>query len=68
MPQIYIKPAVTGQIVRHPEKRAYVIPHEGDYVEDSTEWQRHLRHGDVVLAEPPQFPKPEKSANKTVQC
>lgn len=64
MARIYIKPAIAGHIIRHPEKLAYIIPEEGDYVEHTTQWERYLRHGDIVLAEPPSSPLPEKPVNK----
>jgi hypothetical protein len=53
MNMIFIKPAIPGSIVRHPEKINYKISQEGEFVENSIQWQRYLRDGDVVLAEPP---------------
>lgn len=64
MALIFIKPAVAGNIVRHPEKLAYTIAQEGEYVEDSNQWQRYLRHGDVVLAEPPQIKEEKQTRQK----
>jgi len=63
--QIFIKPAVAGHLVRHPEKMLHKISQEGEWVENNPEWERKLLQGEVVLAEPPQASKPEtKSAVK----
>jgi hypothetical protein len=69
MEQIFVKPAWEGAIVRHPEKLNYVLKQEGEYVNDSIQWQRYLRFGDVVLASPPAqetpaVEKPSKQLNK----
>jgi hypothetical protein len=63
--QIFIKPAVAGHVIRHPEKMLHKISQDGEWVESNSEWERKLLHGDVVLAEPPQSSKQEtKSAVK----
>lgn len=58
MAQIFIKPAVKGHVIRHPEKMQHIIDQDGEYVEDAPHWRRKILQGDVVLAEPPQQPKP----------
>jgi len=50
MDKIFIKPAKAGAIVRHPETMR-PLAQEGEWVTDSTQWQRYLRHGDIVLAD-----------------
>lgn len=50
---IFIKPAVQGHVIRHPEKMQHLISQDGEWVVDSVIWQRKLIQGDVVLAEPP---------------
>jgi len=50
MDKIFIKPARAGAIVRHPETMRPLLP-DGEWVVNSTQWQRYLRHGDVVIAE-----------------
>jgi hypothetical protein len=58
---IYVKPAVEGSVIRHPEKINYRIPPEGEWVQDSNQWRRYLRAGDVVLAEPSVADKAQKA-------
>lgn len=53
MAKIFIRPAVHGHIIRHPEKMQHIISQEGEWVEDSMAWQRKLVHGDVVISQPP---------------
>ncbi len=70
MEKIFVKPRLEGMVVRHPEKLDYKIPAEGEWVVNSIQWQRYLKHGDVVLAQPPveepvkaeKADKPEKQA------
>ena len=50
---MFIKPAA-GLKVRVDAGR--LLAEEGEEVVDSVYWQRRLRDGDVVLAEPPQQP------------
>jgi Protein of unknown function (DUF2635). len=70
MTRIFIKPAVAGQIIRHPQKLNYRIKQEGEWVKNSREWERMLLQGDIVLAQPPvvapakQQEKQEKPAVK----
>ena len=52
MNKIFIKPASAGAVVRHPEKLNHIISQDGEWVTDSIQWQRYLRHGDVVTATP----------------
>lgn len=59
MPKIFIKPAVAGHIVRHPEKMQHVIAQDGEWVESSMAWHRKIAHGDVVLCNPPSEVKPK---------
>lgn len=65
MPQIFIKPKVQGHIIRHPEKRKHIISQEGEWVEDSYEWQRKLIQGDIVECPPPSEEISEKASPKS---
>lgn len=56
---MFIKPAA-GLKVRVDAGR--LLADEGEEVVDSVYWQRRLRDGDVVLADPPQQPAPEAPA------
>jgi hypothetical protein len=49
--QLFIKPA-PGRIIRHPEKLNHIISAAGEWVTRATQWDRYLRTGDVLLAEP----------------
>jgi Protein of unknown function (DUF2635). len=61
MEKIFVKPAKEGAIVRHPEKLNHKLKPEGEWVMNSIQWQRYLKHGDVVVAQPPvEEPKVEK--------
>lgn len=62
--KIFIKPAKAGAIVRHPEKLSYIILQEGEWVLDSAQWQRYIKHGDVVLAEPQTATEAKKGGSK----
>lgn len=53
MAQIFLKPAVLGNIVRHHDNRARVLPKEGELVEEHREWLRRIELGDAVLCEQP---------------
>lgn len=46
---IFVKPAKDGLRVRHPEKLDYIIPKEGTWVNESTEFLRLINHGDLVV-------------------
>ncbi len=52
MEKIFIKPAVKGHVIRHPEKMQHIISQDGEWVVNSIHWQRKLLQGDVVLAQP----------------
>jgi hypothetical protein len=65
MEKIYVKPAVAGAIVRHPEKINFILPPEGAEVVNSSQWQRYLRDGDVVLASPPAVSANEPKVNES---
>jgi hypothetical protein len=54
MQKIFIKPRIRGQIIRHPEKMQHIISQDGEWVVDSTLWQRKLLKGDVVITTPPE--------------
>lgn len=62
--RIFIKPAVPGNVVRHPKKLNYVIKQEGEYVVNHREWRRMLKQGDIVLATPPTESTPEPNKEK----
>ena len=64
MPKIFVKPAVKGAVVRHPEKLSYVLPEDGDFVEESSLWQRKLMHGEIIQCDPPQAVVNNKPAVK----
>jgi hypothetical protein len=53
MEKIFVKPRLEGMVVRHPEKINHRLAQEGEWVVNSIQWQRYLKHGDVVLAQPP---------------
>lgn len=54
MEKIFIKPAVPGNIVRFPTDLKRTLKDDGEWVKDSTDWQRYLRKGDVVMVTPPE--------------
>ncbi len=51
MQRVFIKPANAELRIRHPEKLSHVIPVEGEEVTLTTEWQRYIDCGDVVLVD-----------------
>jgi trehalose utilization protein len=65
MEQIFVKPAVDGAVIRHPEKVSHVLNSQGEWVVNSIQWQRYIKHGDVVVANPPQEQVSEKSSKST---
>lgn len=67
MEKIFIKPAVRGSIVRHPEKLNYKISQDGEWVNYSVQWQRYLNSGDVVQCEPPAEVNEDAQSNSTKQ-
>lgn len=51
--QIFVKPAVAGQVIRDEHKRRpYAIDPDGELVPRTTYWIRKIRMGDVVECEP----------------
>lgn len=46
--QVFVKPA-EGLLVRHPEKKKYILPKEGEMVTLNRDWLRLIRYGDVVV-------------------
>lgn len=47
---IQIKPAISTNIVRHPNNMRILKP-EGEEVEHNSYWERRLKDGDVLLVE-----------------
>ena len=60
MEQIFVKPARAGLIVRHPEKLSHILDEKGEWVTPSAQWDRYIKVGDVVKAEPPSKSKGDK--------
>lgn len=61
MERIFVRPAVAGVLVRHPEKLSHVISQDGEWVNRTTQIERYLRVGDLVEAtEPKQTKKGDK--------
>jgi hypothetical protein len=51
MPQVKVKPAKQGLLVRDPKSLKF-LPAEGALVDlDTTYWNRRLRSGDIVIVE-----------------
>ncbi len=61
MEKIYVKPAKEGTVVRHPEKISHQLAQQGEWVVNSIQWQRYIKHGDVVIAQPPVEESPAKA-------
>jgi hypothetical protein len=67
MEKIFVKPARDGAVVRHPEKLNHKLKPEGEWVTNSIQWQRYIKHGDVVLAQPPVETKVEKPSKQSAK-
>lgn len=50
---MFVKPAVPGLVVRDPHSKIPLPAAGASVPDDSSYWQRRLRSGDVVVAEPP---------------
>lgn len=48
LPQLRIRPARPGLVIRYPDRPTALLPEDGDTVPGNTFWRRLLRDGDVV--------------------
>lgn len=64
MEKIFVKPAVAGQLIRHPEKLSHAISAGGEWVVNSVLWQRKIMLGEVVIAEPQEVKQEVKAVKK----
>lgn len=62
MSKVFVKP-VEGVLIRHPMKKSYILPPEGELVELSRDWRRLIRFGDVVVVENGQSKVEHKLSN-----
>jgi len=62
MEMLFVRPA-PGMRVRDPATRA-PIPEEGVLVPHTGYWERRIRTGDVVVAEPPVAPQPKSKSKE----
>ena len=68
MEKIFVKPAVDGVVIRHPEKIGHKLKLEGEWVVNSIQWQRYIKHGDVIVSQPSSEESPPEKTSKPIKA